>query len=270
MLIDVDYEYRPVKRERYRHMLELLSQHEDAYSEFLTSALLHVPFFQKIPFDADPETATPFWGNGWIPGLDAVSLYTTVAKYKPRLYVEVGSGNSTKFVRRAIADNGLRTRIISIDPMPRAEVNSIVDEAIRKPLEDVDLDIFRELQRGDVVFLDNSHRAFQNSDVTVFFTEILPTLPGGVVYGLHDIHLPEDYPADWATRFYNEQYLLHAYLIGGRGGDDILFPAAYVSAAKEGDNLRRLLTELFDRPFLSQVERYGGCFWLMKSPNALA
>jgi Methyltransferase domain len=267
MLIEVDYEYHPANRGRYRHMVKLLSHYEDTYCAFLSSAMSYVSSFEKIPIDADPATVTPFWQNGWIPGLDAVSLYTTVAKYNPRFYVEVGSGNSTKFVRRAIADNGLRTRMISIDPMPRAEINSIVDTAIRKPLEDVSLDTFQPLQSGDVVFLDNSHRAFQNSDVTVFFTEILPVLPSGVIYGLHDIFLPQDYPKEWAPRFYNEQYLLHAYLIGGRGGDDILFPAAYVTEAKEGSKLRDLMNKLFDKPPLSNAGQHGGCFWLSKSPS---
>jgi hypothetical protein len=177
MLIEVDYEYHPAKRGRYRHMVKLLSRYEDTYCDFLSSAMSYVSSFEKIPFEADPATVTPFWRNGWIPGLDAVSLYTTVAKYNPRFYVEVGSGNSTKFVRRAIADNGLRTRMISIDPMPRAEINSIVDTAIRKPLEDVSLDTFQALQSGDVVFLDNSHRAFQNSDVTVFLRKFFRRCP---------------------------------------------------------------------------------------------
>ena len=66
------------------------------------------------------------------------------------------------------------------------------------------------LSAGDMVFIDNSHRAFQNSDVTVFFTEVLPALPAGVAYGIHDIFLPDDYPAGWSDRFYNEQYLLAA------------------------------------------------------------
>jgi hypothetical protein len=194
MQIAVDYGYRPAKRASSSHIAKLLAQHEDTYALFLEAAEQYIPFFEKIPVSGDPEGTKPFWVNGWLPGLDSVSIYTILAKFNPRSYVEVGSGNSTKFAHRAIIDQKLRTHIVSIDPEPRAAIDSLADTTIRKPLEDADLGLFRNLQSGDVVFIDSSHRSFQNSDVTVFFTEILPMLPGGVVYGLHDIFLPNDYP----------------------------------------------------------------------------
>ena len=112
------------------------------------------------------------------------------------------------FARQAIRDNALRTKIISIDPFPRANIEALCDEIIRLPCEYVPSDFFDSLASDDILFVDNSHRAFPNSDVTVFFTEILPNLPKGLIYGLHDIFLPWDYPDEWRERFYNEQYLL--------------------------------------------------------------
>src|ERR1019366_3993414 len=106
--------------------------------------------------------------------------------------VEIGSGNSTKFVARAIADHGLETKIISIDPQPRAEIDSLCNEVMRKPLEKCNLDIFGTLGESDIVFADNSHQSFMNSDVTVFFCEVLPMLARGVTVGIHDIFLPQD------------------------------------------------------------------------------
>ena len=41
-----------------------------------------------------------------------------------RQMLEIGSGNSTKFARRAIRDHRLCTRITSIDPHPRAEIDA--------------------------------------------------------------------------------------------------------------------------------------------------
>ena len=63
--------------------------------------------------------------NGWLPGLDSAALYAFLARTDPALYLEVGSGNSTKFARRAITDHGLRTRLVSIDPQPRAEIDAL-------------------------------------------------------------------------------------------------------------------------------------------------
>ncbi len=128
------------------------------------------------------------------------------------------------------ADHGLRTEIVSIDPAPRAGVDDLCDEVIRTAFENVPEETYSELlQAGDMVFMDNSHRCFQNSDVTVFFTEVLPVLPSGVIYGLHDIFLPDDYPVEWESRFYNEQYMLVTYLLGGASHDEIVCPGMFMS-----------------------------------------
>jgi hypothetical protein len=152
------------------------------------------------------------------------------------------------------------TRIVSVDPWPRTEVDLICDEIIRAPLEEIeDLSRFAELLPGDIVFIDNSHRSFQNSDVTVFFTEILPMLPRGVLYGIHDIYLPADYPDALAERYYNEQYLLTTYLLGGASGDRIVFPGAYISGQAEA---LRLLGWLHTDPQYADLTKHANGFWL--------
>lgn len=219
--------------------------------------------FMAIPVEASQKTdpSGPSWVNGWFPGFDAVMLYGLIALRNPRWYVEVGSGNSTRFARRAIRDHGLRTKIISIDPCPRAEIDAICDQVVRAPLESVDVASVESLTDEDLLFVDSSHRSFQNSDVTVFFTEILPGLPPGLVYGMHDIYLPNDYPVEWAERFYSEQYLLSAYLAGGADGDDVVAPLAYLF---HETNLLETFAPTFDRLGLDQGQRYGNSFWLRK------
>jgi hypothetical protein len=174
------------------------------------------------------ESAAPHWENWWLPGLDACLLYGMIEAHRPKTYMEIGSGNSTRFVRRAVEDFGLPTRIISIDPHPVSEIDALCDTVIRSRCEDAPLSTFNVLGAGDILFIDNSHRSFQNSDVTVCFTEVIPALAKGVIYALHDIFLPWDYPADWENRFYNEQYLMAAYLLGGADGDKILLPGHYL------------------------------------------
>ena len=226
-----DYPYRPEPRTWPDSPLtRLIEKGAAEYGEILRYFLTFNDAFRRIPVLPDPTSeATPAWDNTWLPGLDAVALYGMVAKQKPTRYIEVGSGNSTKFVRRAISEQSPSTRLISVGPGPTSTIDSICDEAIRIPLERASLEVFAELEAGDILFIDNSHRAFQNSDATVVFLEIIPRLAPGVIYALHDIFLPWDYPSDWDWRFYNEQYLLMAYLFGGGGADRILFPAHYVS-----------------------------------------
>jgi len=110
-----------------------------------------------------------------------------LVEFQPTRLTEVGSGYFTKFARRAIRKHGLATHITSIDPEPRAEIDQICDRAVRRPLEEVDLTLFDELQSGDFLFIESSHRTFTNSDVTIVFMELLPLLRQGAVILTRDI-----------------------------------------------------------------------------------
>src|SRR5581483_8486798 len=68
--------------------------------------------------------------------------------------IEIGSGNSTKFFAKAKRDFNLGTRIVSIDPHPRAEIRSLTDEALEKTVLDFAPEFFKSLQPGDFLFFD--------------------------------------------------------------------------------------------------------------------
>lgn len=114
----------------------------------------------------------PFWLNTWLPPLDAMALMGMLAERRPKHYLEIGSGMSTKFARHAIDALGLATHVVSVDPEPRSEIDALVHQVIRKPLERVSASLFDALTPGDILFFDGSHRSFPGSDVTVFFLEI--------------------------------------------------------------------------------------------------
>ncbi len=268
-LIVTEYPYSPRPRpfsgtRGGERIVALLEAARPRFSAVCRSMLENEEWFRRIPTrNRGLDDPAPGWINGMQPALDGMLLYTLARRLNPRTYLEVGSGNSTKFVRRAISDHGLQTRIVSIDPYPRAEVDALCDEVVREPFEGVPDARYGELlSAGDMVFIDNSHRSFQNSDVTVFFTEVLPALPPGVFYGIHDIFLPDDYPEGWADRFYNEQYLLAAYLLGGAGGDAVVFPGMFVSGDPAS---RELLRPLFGHPHFAGAEAHAGGFWLEKA-----
>ena len=63
-----------------------------------------------------------------------------------------------------------------------------------------------------------------NSDVAVFFLDILPNLAPGVVVHIHDVFLPDDYPPQWIERYYSEQYLLACYLLAESTKFDVILP----------------------------------------------
>ncbi len=262
-----DYSYLPRERDWRRSpgvnaLTRKAYERADDYKALLARFAAHRAWLEKIPARAGRDDPAPRWINGSFPALDAASLYGLLALHNPSIYVEVGSGNSTKFARRAIQDHRLRTRIVSIDPQPRREVDAICDEVIRRPCEDVDMAFFAGLPGDTLLFVDNSHRSFQNSDVTVFFMEILPVLRPGTIWGLHDIFFPLDYPQAWSGRFFNEQYLLMSYLMGGGGPDRILLPNALITSSP---SLRPSALAIFDGPSFDGIEKHGGCFWMQRT-----
>ncbi|MFA7241858.1 MAG: class I SAM-dependent methyltransferase [Sulfuricellaceae bacterium] len=248
----------PIGQTPHSRLNDLLSRNQARYRALLESFLPYAHQLEKIPATGETGGVTPYWINGFLPGLDAVAIYCLIAAKRPKYYFEIGSGNSTKFARRAIRDYGLSTQIVSIDPCPRAEIDEICDEVVRLPLEDCAPEFFNRLDDGDLLFVDDSHRCFMNSDVTVFFLEVLPNLKKNVTVGIHDIALPYDYPAQWSERYYSEQYLLACWLLAGTSKFEVLLPSAYASLDK---SLAATLDDLW-RKLPDGVERHGSAFWL--------
>lgn len=207
----------------------------------------------------EPNLLMPAWNNNFLPGLDIAALYTFIAERKPKRYMEVGSGNSTLVAAAAKNQHSTDTEIISIDPYPRADIDRVSQQIVRRPFEQVGVEWADELEAGDILFIDNSHRVLPNSDATVFFLEWLPRLKPGVIVQIHDIYLPWDYPQDMCERGYSEQYMLAIALASNPQRYRPLFPAFWVAHDPE---LKARLEPLWDHENLAGVERHGGSFWL--------
>ncbi|HNI45950.1 MAG TPA: class I SAM-dependent methyltransferase, partial [Chitinophagales bacterium] len=205
------------------------------------------------------DKAQPAWNNGFLPGLDIVSLYTMLTVHRPQKYIEVGSGNSTKVAYKAKKEQQLDTQIISIDPQPRTEIDQLADLVIRQPFETAQYPIVEQLQANDILFIDNSHRILPNSDSTVFFLEVLPRLKKGVIVHIHDIYLPYDYPQFMCDRFYSEQYALATFLLANPHKYRPILPNYFIS---EDTTLAATLAPLWKHSNTQNVEQHGGSFWL--------
>ena len=161
----------------------------------------------------DAEPPAPRWNQDWFPRLDAAAAYTMVRTVRPKRIVEVGSGHSTRFLARAVADGNLETRITAIDPEPRASLEGLKVRWLKQPVQATSLDVFEALAERDILFIDSSHKLSRGSDVEFLLEKVLPCLAKDVRVHFHDIFLPEPYPASWAWRRYNEQEAV-ASLIG--------------------------------------------------------
>lgn len=250
------------KKPAHQILYKVINENRATYRGLLETFLKHSDYFFSIKDAAvEKEESLPAWNNGFLPGLDMISIYGMIAYYQPKNYIEIGSGNSTKIARKSIIDNHLQTKITSIDPFPRAQIDHLSDNVIRKPFEQFENleSIIDTLQENDILFIDNSHRVFPNSDAMVTFMELLPRLRKGVVVHIHDIYLPYDYPQFMCDRFYNEQYFLAAFLMANPTKYCTLLPNYFIS---EDGELSQILAPIWLHPNLQNVERHGGSFWL--------
>ncbi|GBF78726.1 class I SAM-dependent methyltransferase [Aphanothece sacrum] len=232
----------------------------------LHKLVTYKPFFEKINLHFSHEKpGEPGWLKTALNALDTALIYYFIADVKPKKYLEIGSGVSTLFVARAIKDHNLDTSIMSIDPDPRAEVDAVCDQVIRAGLETCDLSIFSELEPGDILFLDGSHRAFMNSDVTVFMMDVLPLLKPGVIIGVHDIVLPYDYPDSFKNWYWNEQYLFGVYLLAASEKIKILMPTKYMSCWTELESAFSPILETWEED--KNVWLDGGSLWFTHLEN---
>lgn len=173
-----------------------------------------VPALLAIDGAGAPPPA-PRLRQDWFPRLDAAAAWVLVREHSPARLIEIGCGHSTRWFARAVADAGAATRLTAIDPAPRAILDGLGIELIRAPVQQVRQDVFAGLTPGDVLSLDGSHVLMPGSDADVVLNQVLPALPPGVRVHLHDIFLPDPYPADWAWRGYNEQLAVATLLQGG-------------------------------------------------------
>jgi len=258
----LDYPISPVPRYEYGHnyhkrLKDILDKSRDKYIDLLNRFTGFYDYLKRIPYNMI-NTVDPYWSNGYFPPLDALALYCIIASTKPQHYVEIGSGNSTKFAKRTIKDFSLNTKITCIDPKPRSEIAKIADEIIYSQCETVSLDLFLSLEPGDILFIDGSHRCFMNSDVTTVFLDIIPDLKHGILIHFHDIYLPYDYPVELKELFYSEQYLLAVMLLS-MPEPDVLFPACFIQSDPELMGILRPVIET-----LSNTKFHGGSFWVRK------
>jgi hypothetical protein len=81
--------------------------------------------------------------------------------------------------------------------------------------------------------------------------------------GIHDIHLPDDYPPGYYDRYYSEHYLLAMLLLGEPSWMRTVLPSWYVSHHPE---LAGLAHSLIPPAFASE-DPHSVIFWLLTQPR---
>ena len=199
--------------------------------------------------------------NGAFEWHDAPIYYSIIRHFKPAKIVEIGVGYST-IIGSLAAEKNNQTKITAIDPFLLQDLKKKIPKEvslIEKPVQEIPMSFFKELRENDILFIDDSHVSKIGSDVNFLFLEVLPELSPGVIIHIHDIFLPKQYPSQWILedhqRFWNEQYLLEAFLIGNSRYEVLI--ANHFLGYKHHEKLMNFYkTDPPDSP--------GGSFWIRK------
>lgn len=219
--------------------------------------------FERYRSEYDPsESGFESCGDGPV-------LYGMVRTFEPERIIEVGSGASTRVALEAAernrAESSRETEVVAVEPYPDEELRDLERTHDNLTLreskaEDLGVDYYTSLERGDFLFVDSSHVMRVGNDVNHLYLKVLPQLPEGVFVHSHDIWFPREYPRSWLLEdhhFWTEQYLLQSFMAYNEAFD-VVWAGGYM-AEEYSERLDEVLTNYdpdSDRP---------GSFWIRRT-----
>jgi hypothetical protein len=181
-------------------------------------------YYPEMPFKSGKRPNLRYYfRNNYFGRGDGILLYSMIRSLKPNKIIEVGSGFSSALMMD-VNDLffGKEIDIKFIEPYPY-RLNELMSEEDKKKyqyiptiVQDTDLELFKQLEPNDILFIDGSHVVKTGSDVQHIFFKILPELKSGVYTHFHDIFYPFEYPKHWIFDnhwSWNEYYFLMAFLM---------------------------------------------------------
>ncbi len=179
-------------------------------------------FYPELPFGKTHEPGLRFYfENEYYAYTDAIVLYSFIRYLKPKRIIEVGSGFSSSVMldTRTLFHPDLN--LTFIEPYPErlfsliSEEDRTKSEVIVKPVQDVRVRVFKQLEKNDILFIDSSHVVKTGSDLHYLLFNVIPNLNPGVHIHFHDVFYPFEYPKDWVYkgRNWNEDYFIRAFLM---------------------------------------------------------
>lgn len=212
-----------------------------------------------------------YYNNGYLGSVDAEIYYSMIRRFKPKRIIEVGAGFSTFLAAEAISknkleDNNYNCELTAIDPFPNETLKQGfpgLTRLIAKRVQDVPLAFFDQLEANDFLFIDSTHSLKIGSDVQYEYLEVLPRLRKNVLVHIHDIVFPQEYPKRYVLYpnyyFWNEQYLLQAFLIYNEHFK-VLWASNYMRLRHPTK-----ITEAQSNSWLKETREIGSCsFWMQR------
>jgi len=193
--------------------------------------------------------------------IDSYVYYRVLKKYKPKRIIEIGCGYST-----VIALQTLPVEMILIDISFGLFHNFIKNKSlkgtytkIRGRLEHGNTDVFKILEKDDILFIDSSHKG---GDVDYYLNNIFPILNDGVLVHIHDIYYNTwEYPPHVSNRKYNEMFKVKEHL----SDFDILYCTDSLSVEQK----QSLMDKLGVRNYRVKLDELGCSLWIRKSKTIM-
>lgn len=215
--------------------------------------------FKNFPKFGDSQSHEFYMNNLAFGGLDAYVYYAMIKTFKPKKIIEVGSGWSTKLAAKAVLQIQ-NCKLYSIEPYPQPFLQKGFPgftKLIAKKVEEVPLTFFDNLKENDILFIDSSHTVKIGGDVNHIFFNIFPRIKKGVLIHIHDIFIPREYPESYIQdhKFWNEQYLLRAFLMFNNQFE-VVYGNTYMGS-KHIKDVNRVFS-------MWRGVFFGGSFWIRR------
>jgi len=227
-----------------------------------------VPFMHDNPFpEHKSEDFRYYFDNPNFSYGDGSVWHAMLRHFRPKRVIEIGSGYSSANMIDTIEryfDH--EVALTFVEPFPellQSLVGKTSDNAtiVASAVQDCDLNVFRALRAGDILFIDSTHILRTGSDVCFELFEILPALAEGVIVHIHDMFWPFEYPEDWVVkenRSWNELYAVRAFLTGNSEWKVIMF----------NDYLAKIERDVVMESYPTFLRNPGGGLYLQKLPSA--
>lgn len=181
-------------------------------------------FIAATPFKDDQDgTNRYYYSGGPFNYGDAITLRAMIGNFRPRRIVEIGSGFSSACMLDAAEHAQIDDfHLTCIEPYPdrlkrllREDDKDRV-EIFERGVQGMPMDLFKSLERNDILFIDSTHVMKTGSDVHYEIFHILPVLRPGVVIHFHDCRWPFEYSDKQIFQknySWNEVYAVRALLM---------------------------------------------------------
>ena len=179
--------------------------------------------YNLIPFKAKKQdNLRYFFENDYYSYCDGIILFLMINHLKPKRIIEIGSGFSSALMldtNQLLLNGNIKLTFIEPNPVRLFSLLNKTDKEyisiIEKKVQDINIELFDQLEKNDILFIDSTHVSKTGSDVNFILFEILPVLKNGVFIHFHDIAYPFEYPKEWVFegRNWNENYILRAFLM---------------------------------------------------------